>query len=70
MHEHSSKRYWSSKGAPKPEVTQHWLGSQNITEMIKDTFDIAMLHGLEDFPAQIMQRRKKFKAILCTVLDD
>ncbi|ABE49724.1 rolling circle replication-associated protein [Methylobacillus flagellatus] len=59
MLEHSSKRYWASKGAPKPEVVQHWLGSQNITEMIKDAFDIAMLHGLEDFPAQIMQSRDR-----------
>lgn len=57
--EHSSKRYWASKGAPKPEVITHWLGSQNVTEMIKDSFDIAMLHGLEDFPAQIMQSRDR-----------
>lgn len=27
MLEHATKRYWASKGAPKPEVTTHWLGS-------------------------------------------
>lgn len=46
--EHHSKRYWASRGAPKPSIKRYWLGSQNIIEMIKDVLDIAMVHGLDD----------------------
>jgi len=52
--EHASKRYWASRGMPKVETKRYWLGSQNIVEFIKDTFDLAMMAGLEDFPS-IMQ---------------
>lgn len=57
--EHASKRYWASKGTPKPEITRYWLASKDITQMIVDTFGISMLHGLEDFPAQIMQSKDR-----------
>lgn len=56
--EHHSKRYWASKGTPKPEVKRYWLGSTNMTEFIKDVFELGMLHGLEDFPS-IMQSRDR-----------
>jgi len=48
LSEHSSKRYWASKGLPSIVVQRYWLGSQNITDMIKDTFDLAMLCGIQD----------------------
>lgn len=56
--EHASKRYWASKGTVKPVITRYWLGSANLVEMIKDTFDIGLVHGLEDFPS-IMQSRDR-----------
>jgi len=55
--EHSSKRYWASKGAPKPVITRYWL-SGDKTQIILDTFDIAMYHGMEDFPSALHQSLK------------
>lgn len=48
--EHSSKRYWSSKRLPQANIQRFWLGSQNVTEMILDSINIAMLSGMEDWP--------------------
>lgn len=48
--EHSSKRYWASKGLPKPIVQCFWMASRNMLEMILDSFDMAMLSGMQNMP--------------------
>jgi len=52
--ERSSKRYWSSKGLPQSVVTRYWLAGDAL-EIIQDAFDLAMYHGMEDFPAVLHQ---------------
>lgn len=55
--EHSSKRYWSSKGLPPVVITRYWL-SGSKTEIAVDTLDLAERHGMEDFTSTIYQSKK------------
>lgn len=52
--EHSSKRYWASKGAPQPVITRYWLAG-HPTDIILDTFELAECHGMEDFCTTLHQ---------------
>lgn len=55
--EHSSKRYWASKGAPQPVITKYWLAG-NKTDILVEMFELAMIHGMEDFTPTIYQSLK------------
>lgn len=50
LSEHSSKRYWASKGLPKPIVQRFWMASKDMLEMITDSFDMAMFSGMQNMP--------------------
>lgn len=67
--EHASKRYWGSKGTPKPEIHRHWLGSTDITSMIKDAYELAELHGMVLFSESAMQSQDRSILFLSGVID-
>ena len=50
--EHSSKRYWSTKGIDKPVVKQYWLKANTPAEMLIQTIELAELCGAKDWSAR------------------